>query len=103
MTPDVPIARKQVEITNEYGLHLRPADRFVRLASKFSAEIRILYNGAEYNGKSILDLTTLAAHRGTRLVLEARGPDAEPAIAALANLVLAEFEPEPPPKKEPTP
>lgn len=102
MTPDVPVARRQVEITNEYGLHLRPADRFVRLALKFNAEIRVLYNGAEYNGKSILDLTTLAAHRGTRLELEARGFDAETAVEALAELVLAEFEPQNL-KKEPTP
>ena len=43
------------------------------------------------NGKSILDLTTLAAECGTRLELEARGPDAVEAIDALADLVLARF------------
>ena len=90
MTND-PVARRQVEITNELGLHLRPADKFVRLAHRFQAEIRVHYRGHEFNGKSILDLTSLAAECGTHLELEARGPDAEAAVAALADLVSARF------------
>jgi phosphocarrier protein HPr len=90
MTNDT-VARRQVEITNALGLHLRPADKFVRLAHRFQAEVRIYYRGHEFNGKSILDLTSLAAECGTRLELEARGPDAEDAIAALAELVAAQF------------
>ena len=53
--------------------------------------IRVFSDGLEINGKSILDLTTLAAECGTRLDLEARGPDAEAAVEALAELVLARF------------
>jgi phosphocarrier protein len=89
--PDPPVARRQVQILNAYGLHLRPADKFVRLAYQFQAEVRVYYKGHEYNGKSILDLTSLAAECGTRLDLEARGPDAEAAVAALAELVSARF------------
>jgi phosphocarrier protein len=85
------VARRQVEIVNALGLHLRPADKFVRLAHKFQSEIRVSHEGSEINGKSILDLTTLAAECGTILKLEARGPDAEAAVAALAELVLARF------------
>ena len=85
------VARRQVEITNALGLHLRPADKFVRLAHQFESEVRVYYNGNEFNGKSILDLTTLAAECGTRLDVEARGPDAEAAVAALADLVSARF------------
>ena len=51
----------------------------------------MLYNGNEFNGKSILDLTSLAAECGTRLEVEARGPDAAEAVAALADLVSAQF------------
>ncbi len=51
----------------------------------------MLHNGTEVNGKSILDLTLLAAECGTLLDLEARGPDAEEAIALLARLVCLEF------------
>jgi phosphocarrier protein len=93
------VARRQVEILNFLGLHLRPADQFVRLASRFQAEITVHYRGGSFNGKSILDLTSLAAERGTILELEARGPDAEAALEALAQLVAARFyedEEEPP-------
>jgi phosphocarrier protein HPr len=91
MTQDSNVVRRQVEITNVYGLHLRPADRFVRLAHQFQSEIRIRYKGNEFNGKSILDLTTLAAECGSQLELEACGVDAAKAVEALAELVLAEF------------
>lgn len=85
------IARRQVEILNFLGLHLRPADQFVRLASSFQAEVVVHCRGGSFNGKSILDLTSLAAERGTILELEARGPDAEAALKALAELVAARF------------
>jgi phosphocarrier protein HPr len=91
MTQESHVARRQVEITNAYGLHLRPADKFVKLASKFQSEVQITYKGKKHNGKSILELTTLAAECGTRMELEARGPDAEQAVAALADLVMARF------------
>ena len=91
MSHDPPVARRQVELTNSYGLHLGPAGKFVKLASRFQSDIRVLFNGKEINGKSILDLTLLAAERGSRLDLEARGPDADDAVSALARLVIAEF------------
>lgn len=91
MSHDSSVARRQVEITNEYGLHLGPAAKFVKLASQFQSEIRVYHNGQIINGKSILDLTLLAAEKGTRLDLEAKGPDAEAAITALEVLVLSQF------------
>jgi phosphocarrier protein HPr len=91
MSHDPPVVRRQVEITNSYGLHLGPAGKFVKLAGQFQADIRVLYNGKEINGKSILDLTLLAAECGSRLDLEACGPDAAEAIEALARLVMSEF------------
>ncbi len=87
----VPIARCPVVILNPLGLHLRPADLFVCLAKRFAAEIRVSRDGLAVNGKSILDLSMLAAECGTCLDLEARGPDAEAALAALSELVAARF------------
>jgi phosphocarrier protein len=91
MSHDSSVAHRQVEITNEFGLHLGPAAKFVKLASRFQSDVRVHHNGKEINGKSILDLTLLAAESGTRLELEARGPDAEVAVDALARLVLSQF------------
>jgi len=91
MSEETTVERRNVQITNSLGLHLRPADKFVKLATRYQSEIRVHYNGSVFNGKSILDLTTLAAECGTFLELEARGPDAIEAIHALAELVLARF------------
>jgi phosphocarrier protein len=89
--PAAHVARRQVEILNALGFHLRPAERFVGLAHRFASDIKLYVQGKVSNGKSILDLMTLAAERGTRIDLEARGPDAEQAVAALADLVAARF------------
>jgi phosphotransferase system HPr (HPr) family protein len=87
----VPVARRQVVIGNALGLHFRPAGLFARLAGRFASEVRVHCDGRSVSGKSILDLATLAAGCGTRLELEARGPDAELALAALSDLVAARF------------
>ncbi len=75
----MPTLRRQVEITNEPGLHLRAADRFVRLSQQFPVEIQVFCNGLAANGRSILDLLCLAAGCGARLELEVSGPDPEEA------------------------
>jgi phosphocarrier protein len=85
------IARRTVQIVNTHGLHMRPSSKFVKLASSFQAEILVDFRGVRVNGKSILDMTTLAAECGATLNLEAHGSDAEEALAALAALVAAGF------------
>ena len=75
-----------VTVRNPQGLHARPADMFVRLALQFASNIEIVKDGEPFDGKSILSLMTLAAEQGTELVLRARGPDAEAALNALAEL-----------------
>jgi len=90
MAQKVHIARRHVGVSNVLGLHLRVAGRFVKLANAFQSEVRVHCNGVVANGKSILDLLSLAAERGTMLALEAQGCDAEDAIAALADLISAQ-------------
>jgi phosphocarrier protein HPr len=83
--------RKTVTIVNAKGLHMRPSTKFVKLANTFRADVRVTSGDNQANGKSILDMTSLAAECGTTLDLEAVGDDAEAAVAALAALVAAGF------------
>ncbi len=83
--------RRIVRIVNAHGLHMRPSTRFVNLATSFASEISVQFRGTKVNGKSILDMTLLAAECGSDLEIEARGPDAESALDALAELVAAGF------------
>ena len=86
------VVSRTVVVGNPQGLHARPADLFVKLASQYQAIIEVIKDGERVDGKSILAILTLAAVQGTQLRIEATGPDAETAIDALAQLVLRNFE-----------
>jgi phosphocarrier protein HPr len=81
-----------VVVTNPQGLHARPADMFVKTASQYQSNIEVIKDGERVNGKSILDILTLAAVVGSQLQIEATGPDADAALTALAELVLRDFD-----------
>jgi phosphotransferase system HPr (HPr) family protein len=82
---------RTVIVTNPQGFHARPADLFVKLASQFQAKIEVVKDGERVDGKSILAILTLAAVEGTRLDIEASGPDAEAALNALSELIQHDF------------
>ena len=86
-------AHAEVEIVNQYGMHARPATRFVQVAGVFEAEVEVSKNGGEtVNGKSVMGLLTLAAERGSRLKIHAEGPDALALVSRLVLLVSSGFE-----------
>jgi phosphocarrier protein len=82
---------KEVTIVNRLGMHARPAAMFVRIASRFRAEIWVEKEGEQINGKSIMGLMMLAAGQGSKLKLRCEGPDAEKAIEELEQLIAAKF------------
>ncbi len=84
--------RRTVTICNKRGLHARAAARFVKLAYTFEAEIMVAKNGAAVSGRSIMGLMMLAAGPGTAIELRASGPEAERAVAALAELICGGFD-----------
>lgn len=86
-----PSCVQSVTIANEQGLHARPADLFVKTAMGFTARVQVVKENQRVDGRSILDLLTLAAVQGTSLSIEATGPDAEQAVAALVELVSQGF------------
>ena len=85
------VSERRVTVINELGLHARPAAEFVKLASRFESDIRLVKEGDAVNGKSIMGVMTLAAECGAELTLRADGSDAEAAVTALEELVANEF------------
>jgi phosphocarrier protein HPr len=85
--PALQVARQEMKIRNRAGMHARAAVKFVQLAAHFKSEIRVMKDGASVNGKSIMGLLTLVAALGLSIVVEAEGPDADEAVAALGALV----------------
>ncbi|MFP6903277.1 MAG: HPr family phosphocarrier protein [Verrucomicrobiia bacterium] len=82
---------RELIISNQSGMHARPAAAFVKMANKFKAEITVTKDGDSVNGKSIMGLMTLAAAKGTRLVIETNGDDAESAADAIQSLIEGKF------------
>jgi phosphocarrier protein len=81
--------RRKVTITNPQGLHLRPMRAFVELAGQYHSQVRLQRDQQEFvDGKSMLSLMLLAADQGTELTIEVEGPDAAPALEALAELLI---------------
>jgi len=88
----VAVIQRTVTICNKRGLHARAAARFVKLAWQFDAEVTVRKNGTAVSGRSIMGLMMLAAGPGTTIELSATGPEAERAVAALADLVTGGFD-----------
>src|SRR5262245_19097456 len=82
---------KDLPVINRLGLHARPAAMFVRIASRYRAEIWVSKEGEEVNGKSIMGLMMLAAGQGSKLHIRCEGPDANKAMAELEELINARF------------
>ena len=82
---------RAVQIMNQNGLHARPAAEIVKVASKFQADITMVRDDLEVNGKSIMGVMMLAAEYGSTLVVRADGPDAREAVDAIAELIARKF------------
>ncbi len=85
------MTEQEVGITNELGLHARPAAQFVKLASRFQCSIELVRDGSAVNGKSIMGVMMLAAEQGARVIVRADGPDEAAAVAALVELIAGGF------------
>jgi phosphocarrier protein HPr len=83
---------RAVMIRNKLGLHARAAVKFVNLANRFGSSVKIVKDGDEIDGKSILGILTLAATQGTSIRLLVAGKDEEAAMAALTELIANRFD-----------
>ncbi|QDU32901.1 Phosphocarrier protein NPr [Poriferisphaera corsica] len=88
------MAKTTVTITNSLGMHARPAMAFVDTATGYNSSIKVVKDGQEVDGKSIMHLMMLAATKGTQLDIIADGDDADAAVAGLKDLVDRKFDEE---------
>jgi len=82
---------KKLEIKNKLGLHARAAVLLVQTVNRFTAEVKIAKDGQVVDGRSIMGVLTLAATRGSKIRVEAKGEDAEEAMRAIERLVEKKF------------
>ncbi len=82
---------KKITIKNKLGLHARAAVKFVNLANRYSSSVKIIKDGNEVDGKSILGILTLAASQGSQIKLVVSGRDEDKAMKALTELINNKF------------
>jgi phosphotransferase system enzyme I (PtsI) len=83
---------RTVLIQNSEGLHARPSGAVVAVAQAYQSELRIVCDGREVNGRSILELISLGAKCGSELHLSAKGEDAAALLEHLSRLIESGFE-----------
>jgi len=83
--------RVEAEIVNKLGLHARASAKLTQTASNFAAEVWLEREGRRVNAKSIMGVMMLAAARGSTVVIDAQGDDADEAAQALLGLIADKF------------
>lgn len=81
------VCETEVQIKNTQGLHMRPAMQFVDIANQYDSKISVTNGETVVDGKSIMQMSMLAATCGAKLKIRAEGTDAEKAVEALRELV----------------
>ena len=70
----------------EYGVHIRPATKIVKLLKKFNSDVYFSINNGKHNAKRVMELLTMEAYCGETITIDVIGDDAEEAVRELAVL-----------------
>ncbi len=81
------ITEKNIVITNETGLHARPASKFVQKAGNFKSDVTIIYGEKEVNAKSIMGVLSLGVRQGKEITIKCDGEDSETAVEELVKFI----------------
>ncbi len=76
---------KKVIITDEKGLHMRPAKEISRIAAEYDSSVKVYHRGCEYNAKSLIGLLGAGIKCGTEIEIVCMGEDEETALDNIMN------------------
>lgn len=74
-------------ITDEIGIHARPAGLLVKEAKEFASKITIETNGKRVDATKLMSIMALGVKQGTEVTVKADGPDEEEAIAEMESFL----------------
>jgi phosphocarrier protein FPr len=89
--PEANVLESSLPITNPTVLHARPASLFVQTAAQYNADIQVSSHGKSANAINIIGVLSLGARQGDTITFRVHGPQAEAALAALSELIRANF------------
>jgi len=86
--------KKDIKITNELGIHARPAGMIANTSARFVCDLKLIKDRMEVNAKSIMGVMTLAAGKGAVITIVAHGADEVQALEAVSKLFREKFDEE---------
>ena len=81
------MVKREVTITNNIGLHARPATFFIQKANTFKSSVWIEKDERKVNAKSLLGVLSLGIAQGMSIAIVADGADKNSAVDSLVNLI----------------
>ena len=75
---------REVILTNEEGLHARPATEIAKSANQYNCDVKFDIQGKQYNAKSVLNIMSAGIKNNTQIKIICDGSDEE---QALENIV----------------
>ena len=79
----------QYTITDELGIHARPAGLLGKLAKSYQSNILVASGGKEAKAKNVMALMGLGAVKGAEITVTVDGPDEDEAAAAVEEFLKA--------------
>jgi phosphocarrier protein len=83
--------KAEAPIVNKLGLHARASAKLTQLAGSYPCEVWMERNGRRINAKSIMGVMMLAAGKGSSIVVDTKGEQADAALSALLALIADRF------------
>ena len=87
-TGEAPVVRREVTLALAHGIHARPAAKIAAAARGFAAEIVLAHGDRRASATSPVAMLGLGAAHGAPIAIEARGEEADAAIAAIVGVLL---------------
>ena len=77
----------KVKVINPTGIHMRPAQLFIKEITPFGCDVTIHFNGKDINGKSIMNLMAACIKQGSEIEIKRSGDNEEACLKAAVALV----------------
>ncbi|HIT31367.1 MAG TPA: HPr family phosphocarrier protein [Candidatus Enterenecus stercoripullorum] len=77
----------KTKIVNPMGMHMRPAQLFVKAVTPFPCHVTLVFNGKEINGKSIMNLMAACIKQGAEIEIRCDGDQEAECLKAAVDLV----------------
>jgi phosphocarrier protein len=80
---------QKITVTNEQGMHMRPASVFSQAMTPFAADVKIIFNGNTYDAKSVMMLMSACIKCGAEIEVQCDGADEQDALNKAIELIEA--------------